>query len=503
MVAYLLVGGAIAYTVLPLEYIARFLPAILMLDMPLLLYVGIKGWRAGQAQAPIFLLAWGIFLLTEMTVALASYGFVFRLDIGLRIMQVGFSAQLVLLSLALANRIKTLSDERLVQEKEIARARAESTAKSDFLATMSHEIRTPMNAVLGISQLLAAGRLNPEQRRHIEMLQSAGKSLLAIINSVLDYSKISAGHLQLECIDFRLWDLLDECVGMIAVGATGKSLSLQTEIDENLPEWARGDAGHLRQVLLNLLGNAVKFTGQGHILLRVSSTPGKTAQDFYLSVQVEDSGIGLNMADSERLFQAFNQADSSVTRKYGGTGLGLAISRQLVEMMDGRIGVRSTPGQGATFWFTVLLQKIDAPQVIPDNSPQADQAPLAGLRVLVAEDNAVNQLVIAGLLNVLGIESVMCNNGSEVLSLLESGKVFDLVLMDCEMPMMDGYEAARRVRAREKALGLPPLPIIALTAHALPEHREKCVAAGMNDHVPKPLALPALEAVLRRWHTVT
>lgn len=501
-VVCLFIVGAIANMFLPLGYISRFLPALILLDMPLLLYVGVKGWRAGQAQAPIFLLAWGIFLLTEMMAALAAYGFLFRLDTGLRVMQAGFSMQLVLLSLALANRINTLKDERLLHEKEIMRARAENTAKSDFLATMSHEIRTPMNAVLGISQLLAVSRLNPEQRRHIEMLQSAGKSLLAIINSVLDYSKISAGHMRLDHVDFRLRDLLDECFGMVTVTALEKSLIMRAEIDENLPEWVRGDAGHLRQVLLNLLGNAVKFTGQGHIVLRASSMPGKTAQDLYLSVQVEDSGIGLNVADSERLFQAFNQADSSVTRNYGGTGLGLAISRQLVEMMDGRIGVRSTPGHGATFWFTVLLQKIDAPHVIANSLPRADQSPLAGLRVLVAEDNAVNQLVIAGLLNVLGIKSVMCGNGREVLSLLEGGAVFDLVLMDCEMPVMDGYEAARRVRAREKALGLPPLPIIALTAHALPEHREQCLAAGMSDHLPKPLSLPTLEAALRRWHAV-
>lgn len=501
-VVCLFIVGAIANIFLPLDYISHFLPALILLDMPLLLYVGVKGWRAGQAQAPIFLLAWGIFLLTEMIAALASYGFLFRLDIALRVMQAGFSAQLVLLSLALANRINTLNNERLLHEKEIMRARAENTAKSDFLATMSHEIRTPMNAVLGISQLLAVSRLNPEQRRHIEMLQGAGKSLLAIINSVLDYSKISAGHMRLDHVDFRLRDLLDECFGMVTVTAMEKSLIMRAEIDENMPEWVRGDAGHLRQVLLNLLGNAVKFTGQGHVLLRASSMPGKTAQDFYLSVQVEDSGIGLNVADSERLFQAFNQADSSVTRNYGGTGLGLAISRQLVEMMDGRIGVRSTPGHGATFWFTVLLQKIDAPHVIANSSARADQSPLAGLRVLVAEDNAVNQLVIAGLLNVLGINSVMCGNGREVLSLLEGGAVFDLVLMDCEMPVMDGYEAARRVRAREKALGLPPLPIIALTAHALPEHRERCLAAGMSDHLPKPLSLPILEAVLRRWHAV-
>ena len=498
-VAYLLAGGIAFYLFLPLEYIASVLPAIIMLVTPPLLYAGVKGWRAGQAQASIFLLAWGIFLLAEMFAAVASYGFHFRFDSSLRVMQVGFSVQLILLSLALANRINSLNDERLLHEKESMLARAESTAKSDFLAAMSHEIRTPINAVLGFSQLLAVSRLDPEQRRHIEMLQGAGKSLLTVINSVLDYSKISAGKMQLDHVDFRLRDLLDECLGMATATAMEKPLIMRAKIDKSLPEWVRGDEGHLRQVLLNLLGNAVKFTSQGHVILHASNMPGNTAQDFYLSVQVEDSGIGLNVVDSERLFQAFNQADSSVTRNYGGTGLGLAISRQLVEMMGGQIGVRSTPGHGATFWFTVLLQEIDAPHVIENSQLHADQSPLAGLRVLVAEDNAVNQLVISGLLKVLGIKPVMCGNGREVLSLLEGGAVFDMVLMDCEMPVMDGYEATRLVRAREKSMGLPPLPIIALTAHALPEHRERCFAAGMSDHLPKPLSLPTLEAALRRW----
>lgn len=510
----LLIIGGISSIFLPLNDISQLLPALILLDMPLLLYVGIRGWRAGHAQAPVFVIAWGIFLLTETLVALSSYGFFCKLDTSIILMQIGFSTQLVLLSLALADRINTLKDEQLLRNQEIIRVRAENAAKSDLLATMSHEIRTPLNAVLGLGQLLADTHMNHDQRRYVDLLQTAGRSLLNLINSILDYSKLSAGRLELEQTDFKLRDLFDECVSMIAISAKQKSLTMQMEISADIPEWVRGDIGHLRQILFNLLGNAVKFTDRGRILLRVNGAPGKTAQDFYLHVQVEDSGIGINAVDAEWLFQAFNQADSSITRKYGGTGLGLAISRQLVEMMNGQIGVQGTPGGGATFWFTALLQKAPLQQAPPrksddavmpsgrqpaDQMPGADLSSFAGLRILVAEDNVVNQVVIDGLLRRLGIAPVLCNNGREVLDLLESGAVFDLILMDCEMPVMDGYEASRRIRAREKNPGLPPVPIIALTAHALPEHRDKCLAAGMNDYLSKPLSANDLLAMLQTW----
>lgn len=509
----LLVIGGMANIFLPLDEISLFLPALILLNTPLLLYLGIRGWRAGHAQAPVFVLAWGIFLLTETIAALSSYGFFFVLDNALILMQIGFSAQLVLLSLALADRINTLKDEQLLRDQEIIRVRAENTAKSDFLATMSHEIRTPLNGVLGLGQLLADTQLNSSQRRYVDLLQTAGRSLLGLINSILDYAKLNAGQQELNQVDFKLRDLFDECLSIIAINAKQKSLAVQMQISADIPEWVHGDVGHLRHILFNLLGNAVKFTERGHILLRANSAPGKTAEDFYLHVQIEDTGIGIKGVDSERLFQAFSQADSSVTRKYGGTGLGLAISRQLVELMGGQIGVHDTSGGGTTFWFRVLLRKVasppaqntdDAPPMPAGASPEhqlpaANASSFAGLRILVAEDNVVNQLVIDGLLRRLGVAPVLCGTGREALDLLEGGAVFDLILMDCEMPVMDGYEASRRVRERERNLGLPPVPIIALTAHALPEHRAQCLAAGMSDYLAKPLVTNDLHAILRTW----
>lgn len=498
-VVALLLAGAIATLVLPLGYMTPFLPALIMLDMPLLLYVGIRCWRAGQPQAPFFVIAWGFFLLPETLVALSAYGFFFRLEKSLIFMQIGFSTQLVLLSLALANRINTLKDEQRLREQEAHLARAESAAKSEFLATMSHEIRTPMNAVLGITQLLRDTRLDKGQSDYIDMLQSAGQSLLNIINNILDYSRITAGKLDLECADFRLQDTITETIGILSPSARRKSLPLEFEIAQDLPEWLRGDPMRLQQIMLNLLGNAIKFTEHGHVLLRVSFLPGKAGNDICLNMQVVDSGIGISPEDSQYLFQDFSQANASISHRYGGSGLGLSISRKLVEMMGGQIGMNSQPGQGSTFWFTAFLQKSRAPEAMAQDRTEKAHGH-EGLRVLVVEDNSINQLVIVGLLRKMGIEPAVCSNGEEAIALLEQSEGTDIILMDCEMPVMDGYEATRRIRMRESRLGLPAVTIIALTAHAVREYRDKCLAAGMNDFLSKPVALRELRVKLDRWH---
>ncbi len=498
LVIALLVAGALASLVLPLEHTARLVPALMMLDMPLLLYVGIRCWRAGHRQAPFFVIAWGIFLATETLGALSAYGIYFRLDRSVAAMQAGFSAQLVLLSLALANRINTLKDEEHQRAQEAQLARAENAAKSDFLATMSHEIRTPMNAVLGITELLRDTRLDKGQREYLDILQSAGQSLLNIINNVLDYTKLTTGKLDLELTDFRLRDCIAETMALLASSAKRKSLSLETRISPDLPEWLRGDPLRLRQIMLNLLSNAIKFTEQGYVRLCVEALPGESSEDICLKIQVEDSGIGISPQDSRYLFQDFSQANASIARRYGGSGLGLSISRRLVEMMGGGIGLNSRPGQGTTFWFTACMKKSSAPPVPAREA--AENAPgFEGLRVMVVEDNSVNQMVIAGMLHKLGIEPTVCSQGEEALALLAQGEGTDIILMDCEMPVMDGYETTRRIRRHESEAGLPAVRIIALTAHAVQEYREKCATVGMNDFLAKPLTLAELRAKLERW----
>jgi CheY-like chemotaxis protein len=275
-------------------------------------------------------------------------------------------------------------------------------------------------------------------------------------------------------------------------------LSLVREQDPQLPVWLRGDPLRLRQILLNLLSNAIKFTPRGSVYLRARLLTPPEAPLARLHIEVADTGIGMSRQQTEQLFQAFRQADSSVTRQYGGTGLGLAISKQLVSLMQGEIGVDSTPGKGSTFWFTITL-----PRAAPAPGPPADvaaSAGLAGLRVLVVEDNLVNQMVISGMLAKLGVQTVLAQDGQEAVTLVQQqAEALDLVLMDCEMPVMDGYEATRRIRQWERQEGRPRLPILALTAHALGEHRAESRSAGMDDFLGKPVMQEMLIAKLAQW----
>lgn len=490
--------AAIGQFVLPAHIINPFLGIAALLNMVLLTGTGIMRWRKGQQEARIFVLAWGMFLVSLFAVALNTYGILNTLAISLYGMQVGLILQQILLSLALAYRINSLKKEKLLQEEASHLARSENEAKGNFLATMSHEIRTPMNAVIGITHLLRDTRLDASQRNYVDLLHSSGQSLLSLINDILDYSKINAGKLELEHAVFNLHELLGECANMFSANARQKSLKLSFEPAPDLPRWVRGDPARLRQVLVNLLSNALKFTEEGTICLRAGLLPQHDAEHVCLSVQLEDSGIGMNAAEADHIFQAFRQADSGTSRKYGGSGLGLAISKQIIEMMGGRIGVSSVPGKGSTFWFTALLQSATEPGQT-DTAKAASPHQLHDLRVLVVEDNPVNRLVIIGLLHKLGIRELVANHGEEALAVLEEHADIDLILMDCEMPIMDGYTATRHIRAREHDLGLPAVPIIALTAHALPEHRAKCLACGMNDHLTKPVAMEDLMTALQQW----
>ncbi|MGJ8670204.1 MAG: 7TM diverse intracellular signaling domain-containing protein [Oceanococcus sp.] len=457
----------------------------------------IKASSHNQRTAQLFLVAWSWYLIAVLVKVLTVFGFApFNIFTNYA-MQLGLSVLIVFLAAALgdllnADRKRMLKAQLQSMRDANDRRQAEMAARTrtDFLAKMSHELRTPMNAVIGFSELGMRRDSADKRVRYLSQIHSAANSLLALINDILDFSKVESGHLELESAPVCVQPLFEKLRAMFELQAERKDIDFVLEYEDALPQWIEADALRLEQILINLMSNAIKFTEFGGVEVFVTVLRDEDGEQ--LQVRVRDTGVGIDKHDQNRLFQAFTQADETITRRFGGTGLGLVISKQLVSLMGGDIGVISRPGQGSEFWFRVPLQAIDPPTDWVANSDTVHEMPaladlqgerLSGLKILLVEDNALNQILVQELLGSLDVEITMVENGRLAVEEVQNTN-FDLVLMDVFMPEMDGYTATRKIREME---GYASLPIIAVSASVADQDRQSCFDAGMDDFVAKPI----------------
>lgn len=468
-----LITGSIYYPDVSVE---NWLVPILGIMLVSAVIVGIFAYQKGLVTARYFIVAWVTFAIGNLYLIIVLKGTNLLPVSPLIISKLAAFTEAMLLSFALARRIRVLSDER---EKQKLKAEAQSY----FLAQISHEIRTPLNGVLGTVDLLDQTKLNTEQQSYVDIIQSSGKSLLTLVNDVLDYSKIEAGKMSVNEEQISVHELVKQQVELFRSHANQKNLELSLEVDDKVPNWVITDGQRLRQVWSNLISNAVKFTDRGFVKVRLSVE--FKQQNPFLVLSIKDSGIGIGAKDLDSLFNAYQQVEFGKRQVYGGTGLGLAISKELMALLGGDISVESQLNQGSEFKIWAPLKSVAQNN---QSTNEAQQGQTRSLSILVAEDNIVNQKVIEGLLKKLGHSVVIVPQGDHVVEQRRHSEThYDLIFMDCEMPIMDGYEATKRIREFEAQKNMPRIPIVALTAHALDEVRTRCMESGMDSFLTKPI----------------
>ena len=509
-------GAVIVELLAPLTITNKINALVLFWGCVILFVVGVVRLLSGFKSARYFMIGQGGVLASVMFTLLASQHAVPGYELAPMVMKLAAVVELLLFSVGLADRINRFKEVETELSNKAAKADAENAARkryinqinsinkeleaavksrSEFLANMSHEIRTPMNGILGMLELIDDKKLDLVERSYVDIARRSGKTLLDLINDILDFSKIEAGKLELESVDIPLKEIAQDLQQLYQHQLQERGLELCVEIDEQLPAAVKGDRTRLWQILTNLTSNAIKFTHEGYVAIRCLQLSDASGQPC-IQFAVTDTGIGIPKDKQAQVFESFTQADGSTTRKYGGTGLGLAISRKLIEKMGGELRLDSEPGVGSTFYFAIPLVAGDSVAIRHSDCDQGGDCDFSGCRVLLVEDNVVNQKVALGMLKKVGITDVdLCDNGVDAVVAV-SRRRYDVVLMDVQMPLMDGYEASRKIREEEANSSRDRQLIIAMTAHSMEGDKELCLDAGMDDYLAKPIQKQTLLALL-------